>query len=158
MTKKLIVSAAVLALAGSAMAAGPANSGTATTTTTTSSSQTKSTASNKDSVDPAMANEQARRLGVEQLKDLENDSLVDSQGKVIGEVDRLGRDSASGDILLVIGLDGITEENMKEVAILIQDVTKIGEDRLQTTLTKTELQQKRDIDPWDGAYSQNVPK
>jgi hypothetical protein len=45
---------------------------------------------------------------------------------------------------------------MKEVAIPLSNLEQAGEETLSTDLSKEELQRERDIDPWDGVYTQNI--
>jgi hypothetical protein len=45
---------------------------------------------------------------------------------------------------------------MKEVAVPLKNLTKAADETLSTDLSKDELQKERDIDPWDGSYSQVI--
>ncbi|HNP36417.1 MAG TPA: PRC-barrel domain-containing protein [Woeseiaceae bacterium] len=94
-------------------------------------------------------------FGVEELNDIEDWEIVNN-GQELGSIDRLGIDRATGEILAVVGLEGVVGVNMKEVAIPLKDLTKAGDESLSTMLSKEQLQKKRDIDPWDGTYSQIV--
>lgn len=95
----------------------------------------------------------ATAFGVSDLSDIE-DWKITSGGEELGEVDRIGVDRATGELLAVVALEGVVGVNMKEVAVPLKSLTKAGDESLSTSLTKDQLQQKRDIDPWDGSYSQ----
>lgn len=95
----------------------------------------------------------ASALGVSDLNDIENWKIT-SGGAELGEIDRLGVDRSTGELLAVVGLEGVVGINMKEVAVPLKSLTKAGDETLSTNLSKAELQQERDIDPWDGSYSQ----
>lgn len=99
----------------------------------------------------ADAQQIATTLGVSELDDLENWKITNN-GEELGEIDRIGVDRETGEVLAVVGLEGVVGVNMKEVGIPLNRLQKGGEDEtLSTNLTKDELQQKRDIDPWDGS-------
>jgi sporulation protein YlmC with PRC-barrel domain len=105
----------------------------------------------------AKSKDEARRMasnfGVSELNDIENWKIT-NDGKELGEIDRIGVDHNSGELVAVVGLKGVVGVNMKEVAIPLQKLQKAGNETLSTNLTKDELQKKRDIDPWDDTYSQ----
>jgi hypothetical protein len=120
------------------------------------------------SMDPATANQAATEsqgkddpkqmattFGVSELNDIEN-WKVTSGGTELGEIDRLGVDRATGEILAVVALSGVVGANMKEVAVPLKSLTNAGDETLSTDLSKDELQKERDIDPWDGSYSQVI--
>ncbi len=90
----------------------------------------------------------ATTLGVSELNDIENWKITHA-GEELGEIDRLGVDRNTGEILAVVGLEGVVGVNMKEVAIPLKNLKQDGDEALSTDLTMDELQQKRDIDPWD---------
>jgi PRC-barrel domain len=94
-------------------------------------------------------------FGVSELNDIEDWKVVNN-GEELGEIDRLGVDRNTGELLAIVGLEGVVGVNMKEVAIPLKDLKKSADESLSTTLTKEQLQSKRDIDPWDGSYSQIV--
>lgn len=106
-------------------------------------------------------NEEARQFatgfGVSELNDIE-DWKITHAGEELGEIDRIGVDRSTGELLAVVGLEGVVGVNMKEVAIPLKKLQKAGDETLSTNLTKEELQSKRDIDPWDGTYTQAVNK
>ena len=97
----------------------------------------------------------ATTLGVSDLNDLENWKITNN-GEELGEIDRIGVDRATGEILAVVGLEGVVGINMKEVGIPLQRLQAAGDETLSTDLTKDELQQKRDIDPWDDSDPMDV--
>jgi hypothetical protein len=111
----------------------------------------------QDQAKAAKRMDEARQLaatfGVSELNDIENWKITNS-GQELGEIDRIGIDASTGEILAVVGLEGVTGVNMKEVGIPLSKLRKSGDESLSTELTKDELQRKRDIDPWDGSYSQ----
>ena len=125
---------------------------TPATPTTTTGSQT----SMGQTATGANAEDEARRmastLGVSELNDIENWKIT-SAGEELGEIDRIGVDRQTGELLAVVGLEGVVGVNMKEVAIPLKNLTKAEDETLSTDLTMEELQQKRDIDPWDGSES-----
>jgi hypothetical protein len=94
------------------------------------------------------ARQVATTLGVSELNDIENWKITHG-GEEVGEIDRIGVDRATGELLAVVGLEGVVGVNMKEVAIPLKNLTKAEDETLSTDLTMEELQQKRDIDPWD---------
>lgn len=96
----------------------------------------------------ANAQQAAATLGVSELNDLENWKIT-HEGQEIGEIDRIGVDRQTGELLAVVGLEGVVGINMKEVGIPLTRLEAAGDETLSTDLTKDELQQKRDIDPWD---------
>jgi hypothetical protein len=95
------------------------------------------------------AGQLATRFGVAELNDIE-DWKVTNSGRELGEIDRLGVDRATGEMVAVVGLKGVVGVNMKEVAVPLSNLKKAGDETLATDLTKDELQRRRDIDPWDG--------
>jgi hypothetical protein len=95
----------------------------------------------------------AATLGVSDLNELE-DWKITNAGTELGEIDRIGVDRATGEVLAVVALEGVVGVNMKEVAIPLTSLEKAGEETLSSNLSKEELQKQRDIDPWDGSYSQ----
>lgn len=95
----------------------------------------------------------ASAFGVSELNDIEDWKIFNS-GQEIGEIDRIGIDATTGELLAVVGLEGVLGVNMKEVGVPLSKLQLSGDETLSTELTKEELQQKRDIDPWDGTYSQ----
>jgi PRC-barrel domain len=105
-----------------------------------------------DTAMSAATRDEARRvatsLGVSELNEIENWKITNA-GEELGEIDRLGVDRQTGEILAVVGLEGVVGVNMKEVAIPLKDLTKEGDETLTTDLSMDELQQQRDIDPWD---------
>jgi PRC-barrel domain len=101
------------------------------------------------------ASKMATMFGVSELNDIE-DWKVTNAGTEVGEIDRIAVDRDTGELLAVVGLEGVVGVNMKEVAIPLSELKKAGEETLSTDLTKEELQRKRDIDPWDGVYSQGL--
>jgi hypothetical protein len=96
------------------------------------------------------ARQMATTLGVSELNDIENWKITNG-GEELGEIDRIGVDRATGELLAVVGLEGVVGVNMKEVGIPLKNLTKAEDETLSTDLTMDELQQKRDIDPWDDA-------
>ncbi len=125
-------------------------SSTLDTETSTMDSQTPA----MDNETPMAANAQvearqlATTLGVSELNDIENWKVTNA-GEELGEIDRLGVDRNTGELLAVVGLEGVVGVNMKEVGIPLKNLTNAGDETLSTDLTKDELQQERDIDPWD---------
>lgn len=99
------------------------------------------------------SHQMASTFGVSELNDIENWKITNG-GEELGEIDRLGVDRSTGELLAVVGLEGVVGINMKEVGIPLKSLTKAGDETLSTNLTKDELQMERDIDPWDGSYSQ----
>jgi PRC-barrel domain len=99
------------------------------------------------------AHTMATTFGVSELNDIENWKVTNG-GQEIGEIDRIGVDRATGELLAVVGLKGVVGVNMKEVGVPLKRLAKAGDETLSTDLTKDELQAQRDIDPWDGTYSQ----
>ncbi len=97
----------------------------------------------------------ATALGVSELNDIENWKVTNA-GQELGEIDRLGVDRDTGETLAVVALEGVVGVNMKEVGIPLKNLTKAGDETLSTDLSKDELQKERDIDPWDGNYSQVI--
>lgn len=95
----------------------------------------------------------AASFGVSELNDIENWKITNS-GEEVGEIDRIGIDSRTGEMLAVVGLEGVVGANMKEVGVPLKNLKMAGDETLSTDLTKDELQRKRDIDPWDGTFSQ----
>lgn len=96
-----------------------------------------------------------KKFGVSDLNDIENWKVTHG-GSELGEIDRLAVDRSSGELLAVVGLKGVVGANMKEVAVPLSSLELAGTETLSTSLTKNELQQARDIDPWDGSYSQII--
>jgi hypothetical protein len=103
--------------------------------------------------DKASLKAMAKTFGVSELNDIEDWKIMNG-GEELGEIDRLGVDRKTGEVLAVVGLEGVIGANMKEVAIPLTKLKMAGEETLSTDLTKEQLQQRRDIDPWDGTYSQ----
>lgn len=101
------------------------------------------------------ASKYADRFGVDALNDIENAEIM-HEGEKIGEIDRLAVDSKTGELLAVVGLNGVLGVNMKEVTIPLSDLEPAGEDKLQTSISKEELQKQRDIDPLPASYGQIV--
>jgi hypothetical protein len=101
------------------------------------------------------AQEMATTFGVDELNDIENWKVTNA-GTELGEIDRIAVDRETGELLAVVGLEGVVGLNMKEVAIPLSSLENAGEETLSTGLSKEELQRERDIDPWDGAYTQNI--
>ena len=99
----------------------------------------------------------ASTFGVSELNDIEDWKITNS-GEELGEIDRIGVDRSTGELLAVVGLKGVVGVNMKEVAVPLKSLRKSGDETLSTNLTKEQLQSKRDIDPWDGTYTQAVNK
>jgi Ni/Co efflux regulator RcnB len=97
----------------------------------------------------------AQSFGVSELNDIE-DWEIKNGSEELGSIDRLGVDRNTGELLAVVGLEGVVGVNMKEVAVPLSKLTKAGDETLSTDLTKDELQAKRDIDPWDGTFTQIV--
>ena len=97
----------------------------------------------------------ATAFGVEQLNDIEDWKIMNG-AEEIGEIDRLGVDAETGELLAIVGLEGVVGVNMKEVAVPLRKLHKAGDETLSTDLTKLQLQQERDIDPWDGSYTQVI--
>jgi len=95
-------------------------------------------------------------LGITDLGELEDVEIVNNEE--IGEVDRIAIDRNTRELLVVVGLDGILGVNMKEVTIPISKLTRVDEDTYRTTLTKDELQQRRDVEPWDGTFAQTLDR
>jgi hypothetical protein len=120
--------------------------------TDTSTMDTQTPGMGDDTAMSAATKDEARRmattLGVSELNEIENWKITNA-GEELGEIDRLGVDRATGEILAVVGLEGVVGVNMKEVAIPLKNLTKEGDETLTTDLTMEELQQERDIDPWD---------
>jgi hypothetical protein len=146
---------ALLALSGTALAQETADDTYDSQATDTQSQGMESSATN-----PAMGAKDdpqqiATTLGVSELNDIEN-WKVTSGGTELGEIDRLGVDRATGEILAVVALSGVVGANMKEVAVPLKNLTKAADETLSTDLSKDELQKERDIDPWDGSYSQVI--
>lgn len=128
------------------------------TTDTYGTTDNYGTANNQGTMDAKRqdeAHQMATMLGVSELNDIEDWKITHS-GQEIGEIDRLGMDASTGELLAVVGLDGVLGLNMKEVGIPLKKLQKSGDETLSTELTKEELQQQRDIDPWDGTYSQTL--
>jgi hypothetical protein len=96
-----------------------------------------------------------KKFGVAQLNDIEDWKII-HDGTELGEIDRLAVDRNSGELLAVVGLKGVTGANMKEVSVPLSKLQMTGSEVLTTSLTKDELQKKRDIDPWDGSFSQVI--
>jgi hypothetical protein len=94
------------------------------------------------------ARRMATTLGISELNDIENWKITNG-GEELGEIDRIGVDRSTGELLAVVGLEGVVGVNMKEVGIPLKNLTKAEDETLSTDLTMDELQQKRDIDPWD---------
>jgi hypothetical protein len=107
---------------------------------------------------PARSETEARQMatsfGVAELNDIENWKVTNA-GTELGEIDRIAVQRDTGELVAVVGLAGVVGLNMKEVAIPLSTLQKAGDEMLSTNMSKEELQQKRDIDPWDGAYTQN---
>jgi hypothetical protein len=97
----------------------------------------------------------AAMFGVSELNDIE-DWKVTNAGTEVGDVDRIAVDRNTGELLAVVGLDGALGLDMKEVGIPLSKLRKAGEETLSTDMTKEQLQTKRDIDPWDGIYTQTL--
>lgn len=95
------------------------------------------------------ARQAASTFGVDELNDIENWKITNN-GEEIGEIDRIGIDRNTGELLAVVGLEGVVGVNMKEVGVPLSRLKMAGEETLSTDLTKNELQSRRDIDPWDG--------
>jgi hypothetical protein len=92
-------------------------------------------------------------FGVDELNDIEDWEVVNN-GEELGSIDRLGVDRTTGEIVAIVGLEGVLGANMKEVAIPLKSLSKAGDESLSANITKEQLQEKRDIDPWDDTYSQ----
>lgn len=105
------------------------------------------------------ASQVASTLGVSELNEIENWKIT-SDGEELGEIDRIGIDRSTGELLAVVGLEGVVGVNMKEVAVPLKSLEPAGDESLTTNLTMDELQQKRDIDPWDDSQvsTENVPQ
>jgi hypothetical protein len=153
---------ALLALSGTALAQETADDtyDSQATDTQTQSTDTQSQGMESSATNPAMGAKDdpqqiATTLGVSELNDIEN-WKVTSGGTELGEIDRLGVDRATGEILAVVALSGVVGANMKEVAVPLKNLTKAADETLSTDLSKDELQKERDIDPWDGSYSQVI--
>lgn len=99
------------------------------------------------------AHQMTTDFGVEELADIEGWEIVNNS-ETLGSIDRLGVDRQTGEILAIVGLEGVLGLNMKEVAIPLKQLQKAGDENLSTTMSKEQLQQKRDIDPWTGTFSQ----
>lgn len=91
-------------------------------------------------------------FGVKELNDIEDWKIVNN-GEDLGSIDRLGVDRSTGEILAIVGLEGVVGANMKEVAVPLNTLQKAGDESLSTAMTKEQLQTKRDIDPWDNTYA-----
>ena len=108
---------------------------------------------------PARSASEARQFattfGVSELNDIE-DWKVTNGAEELGEIDRIAVDRRTGELVAVVGLEGVIGLNMKEVAVPLQNLKKAGEETLSTDATKEELQMRRDIDPWDGEYSSDL--
>ena len=97
------------------------------------------------------------KFGVAELNDIENWKIMQGETE-IGEIDRLAVDRSTGELLAVVGLKGVVGMNKKEVAVPLSKLELSGDETLSTSLTKDELRMQRDIDPWDGSYSQIIKK
>jgi hypothetical protein len=108
----------------------------------------------KDKVDGIKkeASQMSSNFGVEELNDIEDWEIVNN-GEDLGSIDRLGVDRSTGEILAIVGLEGVVGANMKEVAVPLKKLQKAGDESLSTNMTKEQLQTKRDIDPWDDTYA-----
>jgi hypothetical protein len=108
----------------------------------------------KDKVDGIKkeASHLTSNFGVEELNDIEDWEIVNN-GEELGSIDRLGVDRSTGEILAIVGLEGVVGANMKEVAVPLKKLQKAGDESLSTNMTKEQLQTKRDIDPWDDTYA-----
>jgi hypothetical protein len=107
------------------------------------------------SMDKLDKQETLKKFGVSELNDIENWKVTHG-GAELGEVDRIGVDRSTGELLAVVGLKGVIGANMKEVAVPLSKLEVAGTEMLSTSLTKSELQKARDIDPWDGSFSQVI--
>lgn len=101
------------------------------------------------------ARERATMFGVAELNEIENWKVTNG-GEEIGEIDRIAVDRSTGELLAVVGLAGVVGVNMKEVGIPLSSLESAGDETLSTDMTKEELQTQRDIDPWDGRYTQSL--
>lgn len=98
----------------------------------------------------AEADRAAQHLEVESATDLEGHAVVDPKGEKIGDIDRVAQLADTGDVVAVIGLDGVMGDNRKEVAVPLGEMKPAtGEERVAVAVTKERLQQLKDRDPWD---------
>jgi hypothetical protein len=143
---------AIFALGGTAIAGDHPNKAYDTKAEATMEKHSKMAAKGKED-----AMKKASAYGVSDLGDIE-DWEVMHNGNELGSIDRLGVDRETGELIAIVGLEGVLGANMKEVAIPLEKLEKAGDETLSTGLTKEELQQKRDVDPWDGTFTQVLNK
>lgn len=98
------------------------------------------------------AQEAMQRLGIDEPNDIEGQTIVNAQGEEIGEVDRLARNQVTGEVVAIVGLQGMMGANMKEVPVPLAELRRLDQDRLQTALDKSQLQQRQDADPWSDQF------
>lgn len=84
------------------------------------------------------------------VSELVGKELVNASGEELGDVDKVVVNRNTNEKMVVIGLKGIVGDAAKEVAIPIDQIKMSPSgDKIETNLSKEDLEVRPDIDPGD---------
>ena len=92
-------------------------------------------------------------LTPEQIDELEGHEIYSPGGDLLGDIDDIRVEKASGDTVAIVGIRGILGDNGKEVAMRLDELRMGGSrGQLTTKVTLDDLKNRSDVDLIDSRY------
>jgi hypothetical protein len=89
------------------------------------------------------------RFDAASVSDLKAREVWSKQDELVGAVDSIAVSRSTGELVVVIALEGLALANLKEVAVPLRQALPKDRFRVLVPYTRAELQAMRDVDPWD---------